>query len=132
MPAPTGPNQVLYYDFSIAPGFGGAIGQGGNAVFAGHVDFHDCGNGKPCLAVFANMLDAKKGDKINVTVSGTTYVYQITDLVDIDMEKSVDLAVFTKYMLSTSNEVVTVITCKGEFKNGEYTKRLLVRAERIS
>src|SRR3954468_23692335 len=38
MPDPDGSDDVAYYNFSNFPGFGGAPGKGGNAVFAGHVD----------------------------------------------------------------------------------------------
>ncbi len=40
------------YDFPNNPGFGGYPGSGGTTVLAGHVDYHDCGSGTPCAAVF--------------------------------------------------------------------------------
>ena len=35
MPSPTGPADVVLYDFSVAPHYGGMPGQGGNAVLSG-------------------------------------------------------------------------------------------------
>ena len=57
MPNPNGSDDVAYYNFSAWPGKGGAPGQGGNSVFAGHVDSGraPCKNGTvppPCEAVF--------------------------------------------------------------------------------
>lgn len=38
MPLPGGPADIAWYDLSAWPSMGGAPGEGGNAIFAGHVD----------------------------------------------------------------------------------------------
>ena len=37
MPSPTGPADVVLYDFSVAPHYGGMPGQGGNEIGRAHV-----------------------------------------------------------------------------------------------
>src|SRR5690606_2804642 len=39
MPAPDNPVEVAWYDMGLFPGSGGRPGEGGNAIFAGHVDY---------------------------------------------------------------------------------------------
>ena len=48
MQNPNGPEDVAWYDFTSRPG------QGGNAVFSGHLDYHDCGP-----AIFARLREMK-------------------------------------------------------------------------
>ena len=55
--------DIAWYDFSARPG------AGGNAVFSGHVDYHDVGP-----AVFWNLRDLQPGDVIEVHLDdGTVY-----------------------------------------------------------
>jgi len=48
MQNPNGPEDVAWYDFTSRPG------QGGNAVFSGHLDYQDCGP-----AIFARLREMK-------------------------------------------------------------------------
>lgn len=39
MPLPSGPSDAVWYDMTPWPGMGGRPGEGGNAIFSGHVDY---------------------------------------------------------------------------------------------
>jgi sortase (surface protein transpeptidase) len=55
MQNPNGPEDVAWYDFTARPG------QDGNAVFSGHLDYHDYGP-----AVFARLREMTAGDLVKV------------------------------------------------------------------
>jgi sortase (surface protein transpeptidase) len=55
MQNPNGPEDVAWYDFAARPG------QDGNAVFSGHLDYHDYGP-----AVFARLREMTAGDLVVV------------------------------------------------------------------
>src|SRR5690606_8867208 len=83
MPNPNGPDDVAYYNFSAWPGKGGAPGEGGNTVLAGHVDSgrEPCKNGTvppPCQAVFWDIGKFAIGDEIELHVGGAVYRYRVT------------------------------------------------------
>ncbi len=115
---------VAWYDFSARPGTG-------NAVFAGHVTW----NGR---AVFFELKTSQPGDTIKLRGDdGTelTYVVSWVESVDPNDPESV------KVMLPTDppSDVITIITCDGAFQDtndpvfgGEYSRRLVVRAERVA
>ncbi|MBI5289879.1 MAG: class F sortase [Chloroflexi bacterium] len=119
MIAPDNAVDVAWYDFSAHPGFGG------NAVFAGHVDYVRVGP-----AVFWNIKDLEPGDIIEVRlVNGTTYKYAVT----LKQQYDAATAPVDTIVGATPKESVTLITCGGTFNSAthQYDKRLVVRAERI-
>ena len=119
MPAPGNAWDVAWYDFSARPG------TGSNAVFSGHVDYHDVG-----AAVFWNLRDLQQGDLVEVQLSdGTVYQYSV-DALDCT---PADTAPINLIVGPTMSEVVTLITCCGTFDSSthQYDKRLIVRADRI-
>ncbi|MGD0116039.1 MAG: class F sortase [Dehalococcoidia bacterium] len=119
MQSPGNAYDVAWYDFSAKPG------AGGNAVFSGHVDYHNVG-----AAVFWNLRDLLPGDIIEVHLAdGTVYQYSVDALECIP----VDGAPINQIVGPTSSEVVTLITCCGTFNSStrQYDKRLIVRGNRL-
>jgi LPXTG-site transpeptidase (sortase) family protein len=123
---PTGPDAsqvVAWYDFSEKPG------NGGNAVFAGHVTW----NGQ---AVFYNLTSVQAGDIIKFRDNdGREVSYRVTSNASVDPNDPNAL----QMLYPTSNDVVTIITCGGSFYStgdpvfgGDYTNRIIVRGERVS
>src|SRR5581483_3608403 len=122
---PSGPWDILWYDFSGFTGLGGAPGAGGNAVFAGHVDYH------PHIeAIFWTLRQAQPGDIIDYyKADGTHLQYQVQW--NIDAAPDAD---FTDYVAQTGQDIMTIITCDGVFnpETRHYDHRSVVRAIRIS
>lgn len=119
MQAPDNAYDTAWYDFSARPGFGG------NAVFAGHVDYINVGP-----AVFWNIKDLEQGDIVEVRLqSGTTYRYSVVSKNQYDAAT----APVEQIVGPTPTETVTLITCGGVFNpvTHQYDKRLVVRAERM-
>ncbi len=119
MQAPDNAYDTAWYDFSAPPGFGG------NAVFAGHVDYIRVGP-----AVFWNIKDLEPGDLVQVRLQdGTTYKYAVISKRQYDAES----APVEQIVGATPSEMVTLITCGGTFNPSthQYDKRLVVRAERM-
>ena len=124
---PDNPNDVVWYDWSMRPGWGS------NAVFSGHVDWTV--NGVPVTGVFYDLRKVEVGDTIKVTLADNTeYQYKVIGNVAIPY----DDAQATEAMGATPSEVITIITCGGtwipEHGNpigGHYTHRQIVRAELI-
>lgn len=119
MQSPDNAYDTAWYDFSAKPGWGG------NAVFAGHVDYIRVGK-----AVFWNIKDLKQGDVIEVRLNdGTTYKYAVTYREFFDAAT----APVDQIVGPTPVETVTLITCSGTFNTTthQYDKRLVVQAERI-
>ncbi|MGA2285807.1 MAG: class F sortase [Dehalococcoidia bacterium] len=124
MPAPDGPQQVVYYDFSALPGLGGSPGAGGNTVLAGHVDYHDYGP-----AVFAKLNDLKQGDQITVRLrDGTQYTYATQSNRTVNPSATS----FNEIVAATPQESLTLITCAGSFDSStrQYDERRIVWAVR--
>ena len=120
MQSPDNAYDTAWYDFSAHPGFGG------NAVFAGHVDYIHVGK-----AVFWNLKDVEQGDLIQVRLQdGTVYRYAVTSREQFDAAT----APVGTIVGPTPNETVTLITCGGTFNSAthQYDKRLVIRAERIA
>ena len=123
MANPNGAWDVVWYDFSLYRGLGGYPGLGGNAVFAGHVDYYSVG-----AAVFYNLRYVVAGDVIEYyTSSGEYYRYVVdwaSDLAPTDN--------WTSVVASGSDEVMTLVTCNGSFDYNlrEYSHRRVVRAHR--
>ena len=135
MPNPTGPGDVVWYDFSEWDGLGGVPGGGGNAVFSGHVDYnfpipwaeaHYRGEG-----VFYALNLLSPGDVIEVEVGGKVMQYTVkwTRMVEADGPDQVWLPILTG---DVGVDSITLITCGGEFDTvtKSYRDRFIVRAER--
>ena len=132
MPDPTNPDEIAYYDFSAFPGMGGTPGRGGNAVFSGHVDsgFKPCQNGTvppPCTAILWELRNVRIGDEIEVHLSAAVYRYRVT----ANQHFTTSDAPWNQIVATTAQETVTIITCTGEFRSGEYNSRQVVTAIRI-
>jgi LPXTG-site transpeptidase (sortase) family protein len=123
---PTGADAkqvVAWYNFSSQPG------GGSNAVFAGHVTW----NGP---AVFYRLTEVAPGDVIKLQATdGAELVYNVASVYSVDPSDPDSL----KVMHPTERDVVTLITCTGQYSDtndpvfgGEYDKRLIVRAELAS
>lgn len=116
MESPDGPDVVAWYGFTAKPG------QGGNAVFSGHVDYIRHGP-----AVFWDLRKLEPGDAIEVRLAdGTRLEYAVTAsrLYPLDQVPMGDV------LAPTSTESVTIITCGGTFGGGQYSHRLVLRAAR--
>jgi LPXTG-site transpeptidase (sortase) family protein len=116
---PYDPDTVAWYDFSSEPG------AGGNAVFAGHRTWRGD-------AVFRHLEDLQAGDRVILRgEGGTQLVYQVFHNELIDPAN----ATASSWMLPTDFEVITLITCGGDYRKtndpifgAEYDKRQVVRA----
>ncbi len=118
MQNPTGPWVVAWYRETAK------LGEEGNAVMAGHVDYWDVGP-----AVFYDLNQLGEGDRIEVIgEDGEIYAYEVawTKLFD-----AVN-APIGEIVGPTEEESLTLITCGGPFdyETGEYLERLIVRAAR--
>lgn len=119
MANPTGPWVVSWYRQTSE------LGEGGNVVMAGHVDYWGVGP-----SVFYHLRDVKKGDRIQVTGANKdvfTYAvdtYQVISMAELTAGKIQEL------VGQTDKSLLTLITCGGEFDyaNGEYLSRSVVRA----
>ncbi len=124
---PDGPYDIVWYDFSglDGPGLGGYPGKGGNAVYAGHVDYH------PHIeAVFWTLRNAKTNDVIDYyTYDGRHLVYTVQWVQEADPD-----ADFSVYVGQTGQDVMTLITCDGIFDpvTRHYDHRSVVRALRTA
>lgn len=118
MESPSGPEDVGWYDFSARPS------APGNAVFSGHVDFHDYGE-----AVFWDLHKLKSGDIIEVHgKGGSVYRYEVVSSLTYPAAE----APVGEIVGETKRETVTLITCAGTFNSDvrQYSRRLVVQAER--
>lgn len=116
---PFDPGIVAWYSFSAEPG------NGGNAVFAGHRTWRGD-------AVFRHLEELQNGDQVILrTEGGSQLVYHVfhNELVDPTN------ATATSWMLPTDFDVITLITCGGDYRRNndpifgaEYDKRQVVRA----
>lgn len=134
MPDPDGADDVAYYNFAAWPGKGGAPGQGGNAVFAGHVDSgrKPCKNGTvppPCQAVFWDIGKLQIGDEIEVVIGGTSYKYRVSSNAPVHAVTGD----WDSIVSARAQESITLITCGGDFNptTREYSHRQVVVALRV-
>jgi len=124
MGVPLGANDVVWYDFNGVRGFGGYPGQGGNAVFAGHVDYI-C-----CLAVFAPLRNIQQGDVIDYfTGEGGHFTYAVEWFGDFEDGTNWN----SVFSFGGGAEVITLVTCNGTFDTvaRNYDFRRVVRAVRV-
>jgi LPXTG-site transpeptidase (sortase) family protein len=120
METPPGPQLVAWYDFSAKPG------GPGNAVLSGHVDYANWGP-----AVFWRLKDLSLGSAILIELAdGTVYEYVVRSW----QRYEVATAPLAKILGSSSEEVITLITCAGSFDPAkrEYDEVFVVRAVRKS
>jgi sortase (surface protein transpeptidase) len=119
MQDPTGPWVISWYKESPE------LGQVGNILMAGHLDYWDVGP-----AVLYNINNLNQGDTISVTgEDGQIYTYEI----DWRENFATENAPLDKIVGPTDNESLTLITCGGPFDyaNGVYLERTVVRAHRV-
>jgi len=125
---PNGPDVVAWYNFSARPG------QGSNAVFSGHVDWTV--NGQPVTGVFWGLRDLEEGDVVKLLLEdGGELEYRVTDNVGIAHDDPDGV----KVMDETPDDVITLVSCGGIWVadgsnplGGNYTHRIVVRAERVA
>ena len=134
MPNPEGPDEVSLYDLSTWPGLGGRPGEGGNAIFAGHVDrrvWLDYAqveyNG---LAVFFYLDNLTPGAAIEVDWGGATHTYTVLWVREVAATSGEWAQIFGPD--PSGAEAITLITCGGDFNaiDGSYASRVVVRAVR--
>ena len=138
MQDPKGPKEVGWYDLSRSfEDFSSYPGWGGNAVFAGHVDYINSGP-----AVFYRLKELQPDDEIDIRLAdGTQLTYRVTSMDSLTETPRGDLIsahtgapiTVPEIVGPVGREVVTLITCEGTFntRTREYDKRLVVRADRV-
>ncbi|PKM75519.1 MAG: class D sortase [Firmicutes bacterium HGW-Firmicutes-17] len=95
--------------------YGSALpGEGSNVVFSAHRNTH-----------FAKLGTLIPGDQITLETSGGVFVYEMVDAVIISEKDE-------QYVLATSNEVLTLLTCYPFDFIGETTQRYIVRCRLIA
>ncbi len=135
MPEPYGPVDVAFYDLSGWDGLGGFPGEGGNAVFGGHVDLNRdvayAGAHYRGPAVFWALDALAPGTIIEVDYAGETLQYAVVWTEDVSASDGTD---WRQYWSSDVEvDSITLFTCGGEFDFStlSYSHRTVVRAERI-
>lgn len=95
--------------------YGSALpGEGSNVVFSAHRN-----------TFFAQLGALTAGDKITLDTSGGEFVYEMVDSVIISETDE-------QYVMPTSNEVLTLLTCYPFDFIGETSQRYIVRCRLIS
>ena len=126
---PTTGYEAAWYDFNPPPGLGY------NALFSGHVDWQTADH-SPIPGVFYRLRELQIGDDITVTLEdGQVMNYRVTGNVAAKFDDPNVL----KAMAPTKKDVITILTCGGawepnpyEENGGNYTHRIVVRAERVT
>ena len=132
MPNPSGPGDVVWYDFQNWPGLGGWPGGGGNAVFAGHVDraawVEYAGVEYFGPGVFYTLAQIAPGAEIVVEAEGQALAYTVVSVDEVAADGDWR-AVFSSDL---GQDSITLITCGGDFDREQhaYTARTVVRAVR--
>jgi sortase (surface protein transpeptidase) len=124
MQDPSGPWVVSWYEPL------GKIGEGGNVVLAGHVDYWNVGP-----AVFWDVRYLPEGDIIRIVgEDGKNYEYAVQWTQPYMAEELTPEVIQNDIVGDTGEETLTLITCGGEFNpdTGEYNERWVVRANLIS
>lgn len=160
MEFPSGPSDVVWYDFSQWSGLGGRIGEGGNAVLAGYTDYdgrveyamsrelasyltHATTAGGATVRLLTGAaayrgpgvlfdLDSLEiGSLIEVEVGGTTFRYVVTWR---RLIAAGDSPVWSEiWSDDVERDSLTIVTMGGDFNlaTRSYVDRIVVRAERI-
>ena len=124
MQDPSGPWVVSWYEPL------GKVGEGGNVVMAGHVDYWNVGP-----AVFWDIRDLPAGEIIRVVgEDGKNYEYAVQWIERYDAAGLTPEVIQNDIVGDTGEETLTLITCGGTFDpaTGEYNERWVVRANLIS
>lgn len=124
MQIPDSPYNVAWYDFSIWPGDASALGSGGNAVFAGHVDDIRVGH-----AVFWDLNKLGVDGEVRLDLrDGRSVRYRVVRTFNLSADDPADRAI-----LPTGIDTLTLITCTGNYvaSGQKYDARLIVQAERV-
>lgn len=124
MQDPSGPWVVSWYDQL------GKVGEGGNVVVAGHVDYWNVGP-----AVFWDVRNLPAGDIIRIVgEDGASYEYAVEWIERYDAAGLTPEVIQNDIVGDTGEETLTLITCGGTFDpaTGEYNERWVVRANMIS
>ena len=119
MEDPSSPDAVAWYDFTSRPE------DGGNAVFAGHLDYAGVGP-----AVFWELGSVAKGDEVTVTQpDGRVFTYQITSVRSVPADSDA-----SDIVAPSDVARITIITCDGSFdpSSQEYDQRVIVTGERVT
>lgn len=133
MANPSGPDDVVYYDFSGLRGYGGYPTAGGNAIFAGHVDqaAHLDYAGLDYLGpgVFFNLNEIEKGDAIELDLGNGPVKYKVRWVREVAVDEGDWNSILGSNVTVDS---ITLITCGGNYSTQShgYTHRTVVRAER--
>jgi hypothetical protein len=120
MQDPSGPWEVGWYE-NLA-----ALGDGGNVVMAGHIDYWNVGP-----AVFYNIASLAEGDLVEVVAEdGQIFSYAVEWV----REYPADNLPLDEVVGDTPTESVTLITCGGTFDyaTAHYLSRIAVRANLVS
>lgn len=125
MQDPTGPFVVAWYE-SL-----GKLGQNGNVVVAGHVDYYTVGE-----AVFWRIKEpgASVGDLVTlVGEDGSQHVYQVQRSRTYAIADLTGDVIQRQITGATRTPTLTLITCGGDFDavSGEYLSRIAVRCSRV-
>ncbi len=116
MDSPPGPQDLGWYTFTAQPG------SAGNAVFAGHVDWHT-----GAAALFAHLDSLGTGAEVDVSrADGTLVRYTVASATWYDLYHTPAAPIIAPTTVPT----VTLITCGGDFDQSthEYDQRLVIRA----
>lgn len=119
---PSGPWVVSWYEPL------GKVGEGGNVVMAGHVDYWDVGP-----AIFQGVPSLVPGDVLRIIgENGETVEYALewSRLFDVATELTPEV-IQQDIVGDTGQESLTLITCGGEFNGTEYLQRWVLRANKI-
>ena len=123
MQDPSGPWVVSWYDQL------GKVGEGGNVVMAGHVDYWNVGP-----AVFWDVRYLPEGDVIRVVgEDGKNYEYAVQWTQAYAAAELTPDVIQNDIVGDTGQETLTLITCGGDFDpaTGEYLQRWVVRANQV-
>ncbi|WP_106532090.1 class F sortase [Planomicrobium soli] len=117
MAVPDNIQEVSWFEPGYRPG------QNGRAVIAGHVD------GLDGPAIFWDLTQLEKGDKVIVEGEGKKLSFQVYAMESVPLEKADVSAVFSY----TSSPELVLITCSGAYSRtlGTREERLIVYASYI-
>jgi LPXTG-site transpeptidase (sortase) family protein len=114
MDIPHNPFNVAYYRY------GASVGEKGNAVIAGHLDWYNIG-----AAVFYNLRKLQPGDMVYVyTTLGIRHSFRVTETASYPLNDFPQERIFG----SSDSPNLNLITCNGSFdpSSASYNRRLVV------